>query len=111
LPWISWRRELRELLSLRREKEASEQREKEASEKREKEASEKREKEAKAAGQVAQIRNKPRPRPASGFYGVTPNKKRWGAYLYYGGKQHTLGTFDTKQEAALAYPTGRQGSA
>jgi hypothetical protein len=29
--------------------------------------------------------------------------KRWAAYIRYGGKKHNLGTFDTKQEAALAY--------
>ena len=30
--------------------------------------------------------------------------KRWQAQIYYGGsKQRGLGTFDTKQEAALAY--------
>jgi hypothetical protein len=29
--------------------------------------------------------------------------KRWKAQIYYGGKKHGLGRFDTKQEAALAY--------
>jgi hypothetical protein len=45
----------------------------------------------------------PKPRPLSGFYGVGANKKRWQAMICYGGKHHHLGTFDTKQEAALAY--------
>jgi hypothetical protein len=45
----------------------------------------------------------PKPRPASGFYGVCANKKRWLARIRYGSKQHRLGYFDTKQEAALAY--------
>jgi hypothetical protein len=45
---------------------------------------------------------KPKPRPASGFYGVTASGKRWSAYIRYS-KVHYLGTFDTKQEAALAY--------
>jgi hypothetical protein len=45
----------------------------------------------------------PKPRPASGNYGVRANGKRWAAQIYYGGKNHRLGTFDTKQEAALAY--------
>jgi hypothetical protein len=42
-------------------------------------------------------------RPASGFYGVSANGTRWQARVIYGGKQHYLGTFDTKEEAALAY--------
>jgi hypothetical protein len=29
--------------------------------------------------------------------------KRWVARINYGGKKHTIGTFDTKEEAALAY--------
>jgi hypothetical protein len=45
----------------------------------------------------------PKPRPASGFYGVSAKKKRWCAKIYYDSKQHNLGTFDTKQQAALAY--------
>jgi hypothetical protein len=43
------------------------------------------------------------PRPASGFYGVYANGKRWNARTYYDSKIHNLGSFDTKQEAALAY--------
>jgi hypothetical protein len=45
----------------------------------------------------------PKPRPSSGFYGVSANMKRWCAKIGYDSKQHYLGTFDTKQEAALAY--------
>jgi hypothetical protein len=45
----------------------------------------------------------PKPRPASGFYGVSASAKRWAAQIYYDSKQHHLGSFDTKQEAALAY--------
>jgi hypothetical protein len=44
-----------------------------------------------------------KPRPSSGFYGVSAAKKRWMARITYDGKQHNLGSFDTKQEAALAY--------
>jgi hypothetical protein len=46
----------------------------------------------------------PKPRPASGYYGVraTPGK-RWQARIRYSGELHNLGAFDTKQEAALAY--------
>jgi hypothetical protein len=45
----------------------------------------------------------PKSRPASGYYGVGASGKRWRACVYYGGKHHRLGGFDTKQEAALAY--------
>jgi hypothetical protein len=34
---------------------------------------------------------------------VSANKKRWQAKIGYNNKKHALGTFDTKQEAALAY--------
>jgi hypothetical protein len=49
-----------------------------------------------------------RPRPKSGFYGVYRNSAvghalGWRAEIRYGGKGHHLGTFATKQEAALAY--------
>jgi hypothetical protein len=45
----------------------------------------------------------PKPRPASGFYGVSTHGKRWAARINYGSKNHNLGIFDTRQEAALAY--------
>jgi hypothetical protein len=60
---------------------------------------------------------KPKPPPASGFYGVYASGKRWVAQIYYDGKQRNLGTVDTKQEAALASDQhvasnlGGQGSA
>jgi hypothetical protein len=44
-----------------------------------------------------------KPRPASGFYGVYASKKLWAAQIYCDSKDHYLGSFDTKQEAALAY--------
>jgi hypothetical protein len=44
-----------------------------------------------------------KPRPSSGFYGVVADGKRWKARVHYGGKDHHLGCFDTKQEVALAY--------
>ena len=45
----------------------------------------------------------PKPRPPSGFYGVSANGQRWKARVRYDGKPHFLGTYNTKQEAALAY--------
>jgi hypothetical protein len=35
--------------------------------------------------------------------GVYAIRKRWQAAISYNSKHHSLGTFDTKQEAALAY--------
>jgi hypothetical protein len=52
---------------------------------------------------VSKKPKKPRPRPPSGFYGVAAKGKRWQARIGYDGKTHCLGTFHTKQEAALAY--------
>jgi hypothetical protein len=34
---------------------------------------------------------------------VNASGKQWQARIRYGSKQHHLGSFDTKQEAALAY--------
>jgi hypothetical protein len=34
---------------------------------------------------------------------VSARRKRWQAHIYYDSKNHSLGCFDTKQEAALAY--------
>jgi hypothetical protein len=44
-----------------------------------------------------------KPRPPSGYYGVAAKGKRWQAHIHCDGKKQNLGTFDTKQEAALAY--------
>lgn len=41
--------------------------------------------------------------PKSGFYGVCANGKKWTARLRYDGKNHHLGSFNTKQEAAVAH--------
>jgi hypothetical protein len=39
----------------------------------------------------------------SGFHGVSAKRNRWQAYINDDSKQRYLGTYDTKQEAALAY--------
>jgi hypothetical protein len=48
---------------------------------------------------------KPKPRPPSGFYGVSADSSRWRAQICYDSKSHYLGSFNTKQEAVLAYDT------
>jgi hypothetical protein len=50
-----------------------------------------------------QPKPQPKPRPASGFNGVYASGKRWSAQISYNSKNHNLGTFDTKHEAALVY--------
>ena len=39
----------------------------------------------------------------TGLIGVSKNGKRYQAYIRYGGKQHNLGSFDTKEQAGMAY--------
>jgi hypothetical protein len=50
----------------------------------------------------------PKPRPASGFYGVYAGE-RWKANIKIDGREHALGRFDTAQEAALAYDRRARG--
>ena len=53
-----------------------------------------------AEGQSPQLA---KPRPKSGFYGVCASGSKWRAMIRYGGKQHHLGRYRTKEEAAAAY--------
>jgi hypothetical protein len=66
-------------------------------------ASRKRPRDESQGNAVTKAQQRVRARPPSGYYGVCANGKRWQAYISYGGKRHSLGIFDTKQEAALAY--------
>jgi hypothetical protein len=59
--------------------------------------------EAQASHIHAREPQQPKPRPASGYYGVSANGKRWQAKIFNGGNHRNLGTFDTKQGDALAY--------
>jgi hypothetical protein len=59
---------------------------------------------------VTKAQQRVRARPASGYYGVYANGKRWYATICYGGKTHYLGTFDTKQ-VPHSPTTGQQGRA
>ena len=45
----------------------------------------------------------PKSRAKSGFYGVTKDGNKWKAQLKYGGRNHHLGTFDTREQAAAAF--------
>jgi hypothetical protein len=59
--------------------------------------------EAAAQARVEYGPSRQRARPASGYYGVYAKGKRWQSMVCFGSKKHHLGSFDTKQEAALAY--------
>jgi hypothetical protein len=59
-----------------------------------------------AQGQAQQAQ--PKPRPKSGFYGVSANRNKSKAQLYYDGKTHSLGTFHTREEAAAVYDKAAQ---
>ena len=52
-----------------------------------------------------------RPRPTSGFYGVTATDRKWKAQITYGGKKRNLGRYDTKEEAAVAYDAAARAHA
>ena len=44
-----------------------------------------------------------KPRPKSGYYGVSAKGKKWGATISHAGERHYLGTFRTREEAAAAH--------
>jgi len=43
------------------------------------------------------------PNQKTGLIGVAKSKKKYQAKITYGGTRHTLGTFDTKEQAGVAY--------
>jgi serine protease inhibitor ecotin len=43
------------------------------------------------------------PNLKTGLIGVAKNGTKYQAYIQYGGKQHTLGTYDTKEQAGIAF--------
>lgn len=47
--------------------------------------------------------NRRKKKPKSGYVGVRANGARWQAFHYINKKFHSLGQFDTPQEAAMVY--------
>jgi hypothetical protein len=43
------------------------------------------------------------PNQSTGLIGVAKNGKKYQAYIQYGGKQHSLGTYDTQEQAGIAF--------
>jgi len=51
---------------------------------------------------------KPSSRNTSGYRGVSKSGKRWVASIYAYGRSYHLGTFDTAEQAAVAYQEERE---
>jgi hypothetical protein len=54
-------------------------------------------------GGDAEKAHAPNSRNASGYFGVYKKESRWKAQIRYGGTDHYLGTFDTKEDAAREF--------
>ena len=48
-------------------------------------------------------RTRGNPNHKTGLIGVSKNRKKYRAGIAYGGTTHKLGTFDTKEQAGIAY--------
>jgi hypothetical protein len=48
-------------------------------------------------------RKRGNPNLKTGLIGVYKKEERYYSQIYYGGKQYNLGTFDTKEQAGMAY--------
>ena len=51
----------------------------------------------------AKKRRRGNPNQTTGLIGVTKGGKKYKARITYGGTEHNLGTFDTKEQAGMAY--------
>jgi serine protease inhibitor ecotin len=56
-----------------------------------------------AEAPISKKRKRGNPNRKTGLIGVYKNGKKYQALLRYGGKQHRLGSFDTKEQAGMAY--------
>ena len=56
-----------------------------------------------AEAQTSKKRKRGNPNQTTGLIGVYKDKKKYQAKIRYGGTQHNLGTFDTKEQAGMAY--------
>ena len=52
---------------------------------------------------VSKKRKRGNPNQKTGLIGVTKSKKKYWAQIRYGGTNNNLGTFDTKEQAGMAY--------
>ena len=56
-----------------------------------------------AEAPISKKRKRGNPNRTTGLIGVSKNRKKYRAQIQYGGKQHTFGSFDTKEQAGIAY--------
>ena len=56
-----------------------------------------------AEAPISKKRKRGNPNRKSGLIGVSKFGMKWRAAISYGGKTKSLGTFDTKEEAGIAY--------
>ena len=56
-----------------------------------------------AEAPISKKRKRGNPNRKTGLIGVSNDGKKYKAQLGYGGKQHRLGSFDTKEQAGIAY--------
>jgi len=56
-----------------------------------------------AEAPISKKRKRGNPNQKTGLIGVYNNGKKYKALITYGGKQNNLGTFDTKEQAGIAY--------
>ena len=56
-----------------------------------------------AEAPISKKRKRGNPNRKTGLIGVSKNRKKYQAKIRYGGIQHNLGSFDTKEQAGMAY--------
>ena len=56
-----------------------------------------------AEAPISKKRKRGNPNQTTGLIGVSKKGKKYRAKISYGGTEHRLGTFDTKEQAGIAY--------
>ena len=56
-----------------------------------------------AEASISKKRKRGNPNQKTGLIGVSKNGKKYKAKIKYGGTEHYLGRFDTKEQAGMAY--------
>ena len=56
-----------------------------------------------AEAPISKKRKRGNPNQKTGLIGVSKNGKKYRASIYFDGTSNSLGTFDTKEQAGIAY--------